>query len=78
MAVVGGGEATVMVNGARDVLTLPSLTLMVTPAKLPTSLVVGVPLNCPVTVLNVAQLGLLTILNPSASPLASAAVGLKL
>lgn len=69
---------TVIVNGDSDALDLPSLTVMVTPAKLPTLLLVGVPLNRPVAVLKLAQTGLLTMLKPSASPLASAAVGLKL
>lgn len=40
-------------------------------------LLAGVPLNSPVAVLNVVQLGLLLMLNPNLSPLASAAVGAK-
>jgi hypothetical protein len=50
---------------------------MTTPLVVATSLVAGVPCKRPVLVLNVAHVGLLTILNVSVPPSASLAVGVK-
>ncbi len=78
LPVVTGAAITATVKGAREVVTLPSLTLMVIPVDEPTLAAVGTPLNLPLAVLKVAHAGLLLILKPSASPLASLAVGVKL
>ena len=67
--IVGGATAvTVIVNGAREAEAVPSLTEIVMLANAPTLLSVGVPDNCPVVVLNRAQLGLFAIENVSAAP----------
>ena len=52
-----GASATVIANGASAVLVLPSLTLMTMFEYVPTFAAVGVPDNCPVTLLNVAHVG---------------------
>jgi len=49
---------TVIVNAGSDALTLPSLTLITTFGKVPTSAVAGVPLRVPFAVLKVAHDGL--------------------
>jgi hypothetical protein len=48
---------TVIVNAGNDADELPSLTLITMPAVAPTSAALGVPLNCPVAVLKLAQGG---------------------
>jgi hypothetical protein len=54
----GGGAAfTVSVNGAKDALKVPSLTLIVIFAKLPTLLAAGVPDSAPVAALKLIQEG---------------------
>jgi hypothetical protein len=69
---LGFGE-TVIENTGSDVLVMPSLTLMtIFPCVAAT---VGVPLNRPVAVLNVAQAGEFVIANVSELPSASEAVG---
>ncbi|MGC3979807.1 MAG: hypothetical protein QM808_00930 [Steroidobacteraceae bacterium] len=70
--------ATLMANAGNEVVALPSLTEMAMLPYVPTAVAAGVPLNLPVDVLNLAQLGLLATLKVSVSPLASAAVGIKL
>jgi len=54
---------------------LPSLTEIVMPLLVPAA--VGVPASLPVDVLKVAHEGLLAILNVSASPFGSFAVGVN-
>ena len=48
---------TVIVNADNDADVLPSLTLITMPDVAPRSAAVGVPLNCPVAVLKLAQDG---------------------
>jgi hypothetical protein len=74
----GGAEFTAMENGVIDVLVLPSLTVMVTFAVVPTLELVGVPLRLPFCVLNVAHDGLFVMLNVNESLSASEADGVKL
>ena len=66
---------TTIANGASAALDLPSLTPIVIPLLVPAAL--GVPDNFPVDVLNVAHEGLFEMLNVSASPFASFAVGVN-
>ena len=72
---VFGAGPTVSVNGASEVVALPSVTLIVTVDEVLASATVGVPLNRPVDVLNVAQVGFPVTLNVRVSPLTSLAVG---
>ena len=66
-------------NALVDALALPSLTVMRMPEYTTFAKeVAGVPVNAPVEVLKLAQDGLFSIENVSASPSASAAVGVKL
>ena len=67
---------TVIVKALNDALVLPSLTLITMP--LVELVAVGVPLNRPVAVSNVAHAGRWSMVNPSESPSASEAVGWKL
>jgi len=67
---------TVMVNAAREVVVLPSLTRITMPELTPAA--VGVPDNLPVLVLKLAQPGLFEMVNPNESRSASLAVGWKL
>ncbi|MGC3979811.1 MAG: hypothetical protein QM808_00950 [Steroidobacteraceae bacterium] len=67
---------TVMAKTGKEVVALPSLTEMRMLLYVPFDL--GVPVNAPETVSKLAQPGLLAMLNPSRSPLASLAVGIKL
>ena len=69
-------DETTIANGASDALALPSLTATVTPLKVPVA--EGVPESLPDVVLNAAHEGLFWMLNVSASPLGSLAVGVKL
>ena len=72
---VFGCAFTVIENAASDVVALPSLTLMTMFGYVPTCALPGVPLRSPVTVLNVAQVGLFVMLKVSVSPSGIAAVG---
>ena len=72
---VFGAGPTVSVNGASEVVALPSVTLIVTVDEVLASATSGVPLSKPVNVLNDAQLGCPEMLNVSASPSTSLAVG---
>ncbi len=79
--IVGGlfTAATVILNAASETgEAMPSLTDITIPDVVPALVLVGVPVSAPVPVLNVAQLGLLAILNVSVLPFGSLAVGLKL
>jgi hypothetical protein len=69
---------TVIANGANDALACPSDTLMTIFEYWPTCELVGVPDSRPVEVLNVAQDGRFWMLNVSAFPFGSLAVGVKL
>jgi len=76
--VITGGALplmTEMLKLGSEVLDLPSLTLMMIPEYV--AAYVGVPVNLPLYLLNVAHDGLLTIENVSGSLLASDAVGAK-
>src|SRR5215831_3695872 len=76
--IVGGrfGCVTAIENAGSDVLAVPSLTLITMLEKVPAA--VGVPLSCPVLVLNVAHDGLPAMLNVSAVPVSgSLAVGVN-
>ena len=66
-----------MLKAVSGVLTLPSLTLMTMFEYVPASVVAGVPDSRPVDVLKAAHAGFAEMANVSASPFASAAVGLK-
>ena len=71
---------TVIVNAVKlaDAFSL-SVTVMLTPAYSPESVLLGVPVSAPVVESNVAQLGLLLILNVCVSSTsASVTVGIKL
>ena len=72
-----GAAATVIVKGARAALSVPSLAEITMLASVPTSPLPGVPLNCPVAMLKVAQLGLFWMLKLSVFPLGSLADGVK-
>ena len=69
---------TTSVNGASDTWAIPSETRIVMFEYVPMFAAVGVPVSCPVDVLNVAHDGLFTIEKVSAWPSASNAVGVKL
>jgi len=76
--IVGGATAvTVIVNGAREADAVPSLTEIVMLANAPRLPDAGVPDNCPVVVLNKAQVGLFTIENVSAAPRGLDAAGMN-
>ena len=77
--ITGGKLAavTVIENAGSNVVAFPSVTLIVTLVDVPTFPAAGVPCSRPVVVLNVAHKGIFPILNVSASPLASAAVGVN-
>lgn len=66
---------TVRVKAGREVVTVPSLTLITIPEW--TDAIVGVPESRPVLVLKLAHTGLFAIENPSVFPSASLAVGWK-
>src|SRR5262249_40132839 len=66
-----------MLNAASATDACPSLTVMPMSAKVPTLLPCGMPCNWPVVAENVAQTGLLRMVNVSVSPSASAAVGVN-
>ena len=48
---------TAIAKADNDAAVLPSLTLITIPEVVPTSAAVGIPLNCPVAVLKLAQGG---------------------
>jgi hypothetical protein len=73
-----GGAATVMVNGGKEAVAFPSLTVMTMLVYVPTFAVAGVPVRAPEAVVNAAQLGIFWMLKVSASPSASDAEGVKL
>jgi hypothetical protein len=68
---------TVMANAGSETLAAPSLTPITMLAKAPTFAAPGVPVSCPVAVLNAAQLGRFVIANVSVPPSRSLAVGVK-
>ncbi len=68
---------TTMLKAGSDALSLPSLAVMTIPMYSPAAVVPGVPDNRPVVASNVAQVGLLPMLNVSLSLSASEAVGVK-
>ena len=72
------GWVTLIENGARDALLVPSLTEMTMLEYVPTFAVVGVPETVPLAMLKVAQDGRFCTLKESAAPAASLAVGVKL
>jgi hypothetical protein len=53
-----GAEATVIAKAVSAALEVPSLTEITMLLSVPTSALPGVPLNCPVAILKLAQLGL--------------------
>jgi hypothetical protein len=55
---VVGAPVTAIEKLANDAFAVPLLTLMTMPEKVPTLELVGVPLNLPVAILNVAQDGM--------------------
>jgi hypothetical protein len=67
---------TVMLKALKEVVALPSLTLMMMLLWVPVAL--GVPAKVPVEVEKVAQLGLFWTLKPTESPFTSFATGRKL
>ncbi len=71
------GAVTEIANAGSDVVAFPSLTRMTMFEYEPACEDAGVPLNRPVEVLNVAQLGLFAMLKASVSPFASEAEGWK-
>jgi hypothetical protein len=72
-----GGAVTWMLKVGRDALAVPSLTLIAMLPNVPTSLVDGLPVSCPVEALKVAQAGKWLIENVRRSPSASDAAGWK-
>src|SRR5512138_1394323 len=68
---------TVRSKAGNSVCCLPSDTQMTTPRYTPTFALVGVPLSCPVLVLNIAQTGLASTPKISGSPSGSVAAGVK-
>ena len=72
------GAETVIEKLGSALTLLPSLAKIVMPAEVPTSVAPGVPLSRPVVGVKMAQLGLDWIVNVSASPSGSLAVGWKL
>ena len=68
---------TVIENAGSAVLSRPSLAVMTIFPYAPTWAAVGVPVNLPVAVLNDAHDGLFWIVNVSADPSGSEAVGWK-
>jgi hypothetical protein len=68
---------TAIVNAASDTVVVPSLTRIVTFAYEPTFEALGVPDKRPVVVLNAAHDGLFAMLNVSALPFGSLAVGVN-
>lgn len=69
---------TAMLKAGSDAEVLPSLTRITIFEYEPACALLGVPESRPVEVLNVAHDGLFEMLNVSASPFASLAVGVKL
>ncbi len=72
---IAGGAVTWMLNVGSGTLVVPSLTLITMFEYVPTFAVAGMPLSCPVVVLNVAHEGLLEMANVSVLPSASDAAG---
>src|SRR5688572_18319277 len=70
-------ELTVIENAATEAPICPSVTLIKMFACVPTWLAPGVPLSCPVLVLNAAQTGWFAIANVKLSPSGSFAVGVN-
>ena len=75
LPVVGTPPVVVIENAGSDTVAAPSLTRMMMLLAVPAA--VGVPDKRPVAVLNVSQLGRLSIVHASVSPFASLAVGWK-
>ena len=71
------GDVTVIVNGARDAVSVPSLTVILILENVPTFEVAGVPLIRPVVVEKVAQLGRFDTEKLSVVPAEPLAVGVK-
>ena len=70
-------DDTTIANVGREAVRLLSLTLMPMFEYVPVCALLGVPDSLPVVVLNVAQAGLLVMLNPSVWPSGSLAVGVN-
>ena len=68
---------TVTAKLAKATVSVWSVTLITIPLVVPTSSLLGVPVRLPVTVLKLAQLGVLVILKVRVSPSTSLAVGLN-
>jgi hypothetical protein len=68
---------TVIVKAGSAADALPSLTLITMPASVPTSETAGVPLNCPLALLKLAQEGWFAMENVRLLPEGSLAVGVK-
>ena len=68
---------TVMRNGPTERVSLPSLTLIVMSIVSPTLLSPGVPVSAPLSSLNVAQVGLFSMVNSRKSSSASDACGVN-
>ena len=64
-----------MLNAGSDAVALPSLTLITMLEKVPTSLMAGLPVSCPVDALKVAHDGGWLIENVRLLPFASDAAG---
>ena len=68
---------TTIANAGSEADRLPSLTLIPMFEYVPVCALLGVPDSLPVVVLNVAQAGLLVMLNVSGLPSGSLAVGVN-
>jgi hypothetical protein len=68
---------TVIAKAGNEAEAYPSLVLITIPEYDPTSVAVGVPLSCPVALLNPAQPGIPVIENIRRLPAGSLAVGVK-
>jgi len=70
--------STVIENGGRELLSLPSLTLITMFEEVPSRELPGVAVSLPVRVLNAAHVGLFRIEKVSLLPSGSLAAGTKL
>ena len=75
---VGATLVTVIEKAGKDTLSIPSLTVIVMPLVVPTSVLPGVPLMAPFALSKLAHEGRLVAVKLRVSPSASLAVGIKL
>jgi len=69
---------TAIEKAGKETLSVPSLTVIVIPLVVPTSVLPGEPLIAPLVLSNIAHEGRLVTVKLRVSPSASLAVGVKL